>query len=1408
MARSPSRTKITARKTAREQPESDVRLASPPPVTPKRGAKDGAKLAASPAVGALTQELVSGVSGNAPRPLRALVMCFFPAFVPPKSGGEMRLLNLYKNLSSHLQVDLLTSSGLDVAPEIIRHTPNFTEYRAPKGPNFPGIYAEFLKGSLSNDVSGVSVAASIQCDDGFMLKYLDLYQHADIIIHDFPFTITADIFFGLDIKPRVYASHNAEFELAKALFPGASGAGLQDWVAALEKRLLDGADLVTYCAEGDKVSFEALLGRKLTNHLLSPNGLNRHVLKPSGKQKTATSSAVFFGSGHAPNVEAAKYIIETLAPKLPAVHFDIGGACWNHKLATPPNVTAHGLVSNSEKIRLLESASVALNPMSSGSGSNLKALEYMAFGLPILSTPFGMRGIDVEPSTHFVSSELAEFPSALKSMIDDPATAIAIGQRAQVEVAKQYDWVVIAQRFAQKLYELEPKDTSMIGGHILTLNDYDYSNVVGGGATRIRGLYSSFRGHFPVIGLCFSDDGYFGRAWINDQFVVLKVPKTKEHLDQERHNAGRFHISARDIIAMEHAGSNRLLSAIYRTLSQQAARIVIEHPYMVALPKANQDRFIYSSQNHETLLKTELLEYHPDRNQLLPAIVRMEAYAVSHAEMVVACSEQDLNTMSIGVTQAPPMVLVRNGVEAPLAPGGTTSKSRIGKNDVVFLGSAHMPNIESARFIIDKLVPEFPQTTFHFVGSICDALNETLPKNIVLHGKLSDADKSAILRAARVALNPMFSGGGSNVKMADYLAHGLDTITTPFGIRGYPPQINDLIVCAEAEAFSVHLADILKTARKVSESKKRIAVFNEHLSFEGLSKLYRERIVGLGQLRKRALYVTYRFTDPVLGGAEAHMLDFLKSLDETGDWWIDVVAPEVSDIGSLDRFACAFAFDTALSAPCGMHSMRWRRFPLDSGINMASRADLCRLWQTEIEFEKHLTRLLGHGEDYGCRWGWYGVESWGGQIVRRAALDCGIECLPKAELKIDGICERDLVLTATDQDGVVLGEFELNAGNFSITLPTGQGLVSLTTPLPPSDLQDARPLGWVLTGLAIKDHKLDIKDGLLQMLAAISSVERVRIIDQAAKPTRWQKHSHLTRVRGPFSTQMERWLESNMADYDLLIAHNPVFRPTIAALEVAKAANVPSILIPHCHIDDDYYHFPDVVGAADLATLTVSAPNAVVRYFEAQGYDGQTFLPPPATIDDPASPDDIAAFKALVPDGAPFVLVLGRKAGAKGYQHIINAVEAIAARRKARVILIGPDDDKVPVTSPHALYLGLQPRSVVRGALACCKAMCTMSQSESFGLVIVEAWAAGAPVVANGDCLAFADLVTDGETGLLATPKTLQDQLERVLFEPHLAAKLVAQSRGKAAQYAADVVGKEFVDLCQVLVRAGKQSRS
>src|SRR5712691_11544024 len=113
----------------------------------------------------------------------------------------------------------------------------------------------------------------------------------------------------------------------------------------------------------------------------------------------------------------------------------------------------------------------------------------------------------------------------------------------------------------------------------------------------------------------------------------------------------------------------------------------------------------------------------------------------------------------------------------------------------------------------------------------------------------------------------------------------------------------------------------------------------------------------------------------------------------------------------------------------------------------------------------------------------------------------------------------------------------------------------------------------------------------------------------------------------------------------------------------------------------------------------------------------------------------------------------------------------------------------------------MQPREVIRGALFECRGLVSMSRSESFGIVICEAWLFRKPVIANRACYAFRDLIQDGTTGLLVGDELeLQDAMARLTDNPALRARLgeagfaEAMSRYTWPQVAASIYGALTAD--------------
>ena len=96
----------------------------------------------------------------------------------------------------------------------------------------------------------------------------------------------------------------------------------------------------------------------------------------------------------------------------------------------------------------MRAADIGLNPMVSGSGTNLKIPEYLAFGLAVLSTNFGARGI--KHKNELFTCKMDQFREEfgkLKRKIKYPDQ---MSDRARA-LSMNYDWEAISFRLASRL---------------------------------------------------------------------------------------------------------------------------------------------------------------------------------------------------------------------------------------------------------------------------------------------------------------------------------------------------------------------------------------------------------------------------------------------------------------------------------------------------------------------------------------------------------------------------------------------------------------------------------------------------------------------------------------------------------------------------------------------------------------------------------------------------------------------------------------------------------------------------------------------------------------------------------------------------------------------------------------------
>jgi glycosyltransferase involved in cell wall biosynthesis len=89
-------------------------------------------------------------------------------------------------------------------------------------------------------------------------------------------------------------------------------------------------------------------------------------------------------------------------------------------------------------------------PLRVGSGTRIKAFEAMAMGRPVVSTPVGVEGLDVQPGEHYLAAgadDPAAFAAAILRLLDDPGLAARLAEAARRRVEERFSWSHVARQF-------------------------------------------------------------------------------------------------------------------------------------------------------------------------------------------------------------------------------------------------------------------------------------------------------------------------------------------------------------------------------------------------------------------------------------------------------------------------------------------------------------------------------------------------------------------------------------------------------------------------------------------------------------------------------------------------------------------------------------------------------------------------------------------------------------------------------------------------------------------------------------------------------------------------------------------------------------------------------------------------
>jgi glycosyltransferase involved in cell wall biosynthesis len=175
--------------------------------------------------------------------------------------------------------------------------------------------------------------------------------------------------------------------------------------------------------------------------------------------RTGVPRVIFLGAlDIATNTDAVTWLIERVWPRVAAGHPDVvldvvgrgPSAELTRRLA---GLTRVRLAADVPDVRpYLAAAQVAVNPAVSGSGVNIKVIEYLDAAIPLVSTSLATRGLPLRAGTDLEVQDTPDgFADAVLRLLRDPEAARTVGKQGQARVREILDPAVNLERIADLL---------------------------------------------------------------------------------------------------------------------------------------------------------------------------------------------------------------------------------------------------------------------------------------------------------------------------------------------------------------------------------------------------------------------------------------------------------------------------------------------------------------------------------------------------------------------------------------------------------------------------------------------------------------------------------------------------------------------------------------------------------------------------------------------------------------------------------------------------------------------------------------------------------------------------------------------------------------------------------------------
>jgi glycogen synthase len=233
---------------------------------------------------------------------------------------------------------------------------------------------------------------------------------------------------------------------------------------------------------------------------------------------------------------------------------------------------------------------------------------------------------------------------------------------------------------------------------------------------------------------------------------------------------------------------------------------------------------------------------------------------------------------------------------------------------------------------------------------------------------------------------------------------------------------------------------------------------------------------------------------------------------------------------------------------------------------------------------------------------------------------------------------------------------------------------------------------------------------------------------------------------GPHSWEMYAKMWREVKQTDIVFLHTLPYPHNYVGYFFARIFGKKVAIVPHFHPDHPHYELPSNYWLLRRSDRVIAVTEFEKEYFAARGVERDKIsVTGNAIHPEEYQPDRLDEFRRhlfekydLRPDDLILTFV-GRKIADKGIGYLIEAVRRLGTELPVKLFIVGPNFEWFndlyaklsPVDKRFIIDLGVLPPQQKANLLHLTDLFVLPSKFEAFGIVFLEAWICGAPVLGS-----------------------------------------------------------------------------